>query len=394
MRSKLKSPIREQVTLPIVHVCRLCETFPCLSYGHRECGNHMLGTLLVRQSSHQDIPRVSERGKLPTSTPVIGTPPWWCSRVPSRSSHPRRSQRTEHACTVGVATMSRLTSRRSVNAVRRWCLRRRCRRGGVGPRGVDDVSMCFRQHNSSAFSFSSTTNFSFVVMVFFFPSDAPGQTTLSCTFSQALARSTTKVTAPCPSPLSTLVLFHVQQGFPCRSTKRKPSLRCTQGWSTSTSTTRPSDGSAPGVAQTLPSPSEDFGGNGPSHLTTGPLFLQVVSFLRRASSSHPGAPCGSPPRSPIPPERRHQRGVEGQLGSLPQGQPVCDLNPSSIDAIESSQVEVAHEGVWGHLSSSLQAPLGCGTLKRNPPLSQNPCLGARCTMMSRNVELAATSACA
>ena len=39
---------------------------------------------------------------------------------------------------------------------------------GGGPRGVDDVSMCFRQHNSSAFSFPSTTNFSFVVMIFFF----------------------------------------------------------------------------------------------------------------------------------------------------------------------------------------------------------------------------------
>ena len=88
--------------------------------------------------------------------------------VPSRWSHPRPSQRSEHACTVGVASMSRLTSRQSVNAVRRWCLRRRCRRGGVGPRGVDDVSMCFRQLNSSAFSFRSTTNFSFVVVVFFF----------------------------------------------------------------------------------------------------------------------------------------------------------------------------------------------------------------------------------
>ena len=88
-----------------------------------------------------------------------------------------------------------------------------------------------------------------------------------------------------------------------------------------------------------------------------------------------------PPRPPSPtglPSR-----VDSQLGSLPQGQPVCDhLDPSSIEAIASSHVEVAHQGVWGHPSPSLAAHLGCSTLKRKPPLSQNPNLGARCSMMA------------
>ena len=96
----------------------------------------------------------------------------------------------------------------------------------------------------------------------------------------------------------------------------------------------------------------------------------VVSFLRRASS-RATPPCGSPPRTPIPPERRHQRGVDSQLSSLPQGQPVCDhLDPSSIEDIGSSHVEVAHEGVWGHPGPSLAAHLGCSTLKRKHPLSK------------------------
>ena len=55
----------------------------------------------------------------------------------------------------------------------------------------------------------------------------------------------------------------------------------------------------------------------PCGLFPAPRFLQ----------SHAGAPGGSPPRTPIPPERKHQRGVYCQLGSLPQ------VNPSAITSI-------------------------------------------------------------
>ena len=72
----------------------------------------------------------------------------------------------------------------------------------------------------------------------------------------------------------------------------------------------------------------------------------VVSFLRRFLQS-PGASRGSPPWSP----RRR-----GDTSVVPQRQPVCDhLNPSSIEAVENSQIEVAHEGVWGHSCSCLPA---------------------------------------
>ena len=122
-----------------------------------------------------------------------------------------------------------------------------------------------------------------------------------------------------------------------REIERKPSLRCTPRWSSTCSTTRPSLG----VAQTclrLRKASEEMG-----RLIGPPL---------------PPSPTGLPSR------------VDSQLGSVPQGQPVCDhLDPSSIEAIESSHVEVAHQGVWGHPSPSLAAHLGCSTLKRKPPLS-------------------------
>ena len=99
-------------------------------------------------------------------------------------------------------------------------------------------------------------------------------------------------------------------------------------------------------------------------LFPAPRFLQ----------SHAGAPWGSPPR--LPPERRHQRGVYCQLCSLPQGQPVCDhLDPSSIEAMESSHVEVTHEDVGGHPSPSLAAHLGCSTLKRTPRFGQTGRVG-------------------
>ena len=125
-------------------------------------------------------------------------------------------------------------------------------------------------------------------------------------------------------------------GAPVQRDEAKASLRFTPRWSSTSSTTRPSFGSASEMAQTPPSPSQDFGGGDPSHLTPGPLCLQptppdglvrlshqlqVRCFLLvpRFLQSHSGAPCGSSPRSPIPLEKKHQRRVDGQLGSLPQG---------------------------------------------------------------------------
>ena len=102
---------------------------------------------------------------------------------------------------------------------------------------------------------------------------------------------------------------------------------------------QPSLGSASKVVETPPS--QDFGGIGPSQMTTRPRFLQPTppdGLIRTlpptwGTWSHScAAPLrralrGSPPRSPIPPEKRHQRGVDGQLGFLPQ------VNPSAITSI-------------------------------------------------------------
>ena len=102
--------------------------------------------------------------------------------------------------------------------------------------------------------------------------------------------------------------------------ERKPSFRCTPRWNFTSSNT------AAEMAQSLPSPSQRFGGNGPSHRTTDPSLrsqhhqtgssalshqLRVCGFFLapRFLQSHAGAPCGSPPRTPIPPERKHKRDV-------------------------------------------------------------------------------------
>ena len=74
------------------------------------------------------------------------------------------------------------------------------------------------------------------------------------------------------------------------------------------------------------------------------------------------------PRSPIPPERRHQCGVESQLGSLPQGQPVCDHLDPSIEAIESSHVEV----VWGHPNPASRHTWAAAHSRRNPHFPKTP----------------------
>ena len=115
-----------------------------------------------------------------------------------------------------------------------------------------------------------------------------------------------------------------------------------------------------------------------SHPLGVPGLFPALRFLQ----SHPCAPSGSHPAREETPTL-----CRWSVGSLPQGQPVRDhLNPSSIEATKSSQVEVAHEGVWGHPSPSFPAHLGCVALVRKPPLSQNPCLGAPCTMMAINVQ--------
>ena len=111
-----------------------------------------------------------------------------------------------------------------------------------------------------------------------------------------------------------------------REIERKPSLRCTPRWSSTSLTTRPSPGPAAEVAQTLPSPSPSFGGNGPSHQTTDPQSQQpkppdgLVHTLPPTPGMWSLSCAALPPKprrrlAPIPPERRHQRGVDCQLGS-------------------------------------------------------------------------------
>ena len=101
-----------------------------------------------------------------------------------------------------------------------------------------------------------------------------------------------------------------------------------------------------------------FGGNGPSHQTTDPQSQQLrpPDGLVHPLPPTPGMWSLSCAALPPEPRRRALR--------LPSS--------DSHQAIESSHVEVAHEGIGGHPSPSLAAHLGCSTLKRNPPAFSKP----------------------
>ena len=122
----------------------------------------------------------------------------------------------------------------------------------------------------------------------------------------------------------------------------------------------------------------------------------VVSFLRRASSRATPARLAAPLLG-LPSRRRGDTNVV----SIANWAPCHKVNPSAITsilrpsrALKAPTSRSRTKALGGHPSPSLAAHLGCSTLKRKPPLSQNPCLGARCSMMAKLVELAATSACA
>ena len=91
-------------------------------------------------------------------------------------------------------------------------------------------------------------------------------------------------------------------------------------------------------------------------------------------------------------ERRHQRGVNGQLSSPPQGEAVRnDLQSSTVQPVELSQIQIPDENVGRDPRSCLPAHLCCSALDGETPPTQNPSLRARCTMVAKYVELAATS---
>ena len=126
-----------------------------------------------------------------------------------------------------------------------------------------------------------------------------------------------------------------------------------------------------------------YGGIGPSQMTTGPRFLQPTppdGLVRplpipgTRSLSCAALPSEPPrrallPRSPIPPQRRHQCG------------PCHRVNPSTITSIlrpskplKAPKSRSRTKGVWGHPSPSFPAHLGCGALKRKPPPSKTAAL--------------------
>ena len=120
----------------------------------------------------------------------------------------------------------------------------------------------------------------------------------------------------------------------------------------------------------------------------------VVSFLRASSRGTPARLAA--PLLGLPSRRRGDTNVV----SIANWAPCHKVNLSAITSILrpsralKAPTSRSRTKVLGVTLPSLAAHLGCNTLKRKPPLSQNPRLGARCSMMAKLVELVATSACA
>ena len=103
----------------------------------------------------------------------------------------------------------------------------------------------------------------------------------------------------------------------------------------------------------------------------------------------------SRPGRPISSQRGDHGGVDCQLSSLPETQTVRDhFEAPAIESVELCKVHVPHEHISRDSSASLSAHLRGSTLQDKTPLCENPCLSARCTMVAKKVELAATLASA
>ena len=120
----------------------------------------------------------------------------------------------------------------------------------------------------------------------------------------------------------------------------------------------------------------------------GPLL--ALAGLDKNSTISVSCPV---PCRPVGFQRRYEGGVDGKLSPRPKCESVChDFQSPSIQCIEVTQIHVADEHVRGDSCPCFATDLCSRTFQREPTPPQDPCHLARCAMVAKRVELAATSA--
>ena len=118
-------------------------------------------------------------------------------------------------------------------------------------------------------------------------------------------------------------------------------------------------------------------------------FFPLASFTQRSAV----LPCATTVASPDPSERRHQRGIHGDLCSVDEWKTVRDdLQPSSVHVLEGQQVEIPHQHVGGDASTGFPTHPSGGTFQSVASTTQHPCLRASCSVVATGVKWTATPA--
>ena len=144
-----------------------------------------------------------------------------------------------------------------------------------------------------------------------------------------------------------------------------------------------------------PSASHFTGKNDQTSSTMCSRELWINSFFPLASLTQRSAvlPCATTVGSPVPCERRHQRGIHGNLCSMEEWKTVRDdLQPSSVRVLEGQQVEVPHQHIGGDASTGFPAHPSGGTFQSVASTTQHPCLRASCSVVATRVKWTATPA--
>ena len=106
----------------------------------------------------------------------------------------------------------------------------------------------------------------------------------------------------------------------------------------------------------------------------GPLFASAGLIQNSAISVGCPEPC-----RPVGFQRRHEGGVNGELGSAPKRESVChNFQPPSIQCVEMPQIHVTDEHVRGDSCPSFATDLRSRAFQREPSPPQDPCHLARC----------------
>ena len=112
------------------------------------------------------------------------------------------------------------------------------------------------------------------------------------------------------------------------------------------------------------------------------LSLRLLASWKRKSPASLCRPCA------------HHGGVQSELGTVKQRQPVGDdLQTSTVHGcVRTRDVKVPHHDVRGHTPARFSAHLRCAALQSKPTPPQHPRFSASCAMMAKRVKKTATSA--